>query len=98
MGGLLCLLQLAGLMEGGACDRVNGIAPREFLPAFYGHVEIKGVNLDTPADAAGFLGRYERRARAEKGIEHDVAAFRHVPNCVREEADRLYRGVHLQKI
>src|SRR5712671_4778802 len=63
----------------------------EMLPAADRGIDIEWVELHPTADAADALGRQQRRAAAEKGIEDDVAADRAVENRIGDQRDWLYR-------
>src|ERR1700722_11218800 len=59
------------------------------LPAADGDVDIKRVDFDAAADAAGALRRHQGRPAAQKRIEHNVAAPRAIEKRVGDEPDRL---------
>src|SRR6266478_9826225 len=61
----------------------------QFLPAADDRVGINGVELHTVAAPAGAFGGDQRRAAAEKGVEHDVAASRAVEDRVADHRHRL---------
>src|SRR5271168_317727 len=65
------------------------------LPAADRDVDIKRVNLDAAANAAGALRRHQGRPAAQKGIEHNVAAARAIKQRIGDQPDRLDRRMQL---
>ena len=61
------------------------------LPATNDHVAIERVELEPVASPPGPLAGHQGRAAAEKRIEDDVAATRHVENRVSDHRRRLDR-------
>src|SRR6266478_9879563 len=70
----------------------------QFLPAADDRVGINGVELHTVAAPAGAFGGDQRRAAAEKGVEHDVAAGRAIEDRVGDHRHGLDGGVERQQI
>src|SRR6267378_8563804 len=70
----------------------------QFLPAADDRVGINGVELHTVAAPAGAFGGDQRRAAAEKGVEHDVAAGRAVEDRVSDHRHRLDGRMQRQQI
>src|SRR5215472_13692953 len=68
------------------------------LPATDDRIDIDGVQLQSVAAPAGALGSDQRRAAAEKGIEHNVAAGRAVEDRVGDHRHRLHARVQLRQI
>src|ERR1700733_7101482 len=70
-------------LERGKVDAVLGMdraLASHALPTAGRDVDIKRVDLDAPADAAGALSRrHQGRPAAQKRIEHDVAGRSHCP-------------------
>src|SRR5689334_18724717 len=66
-----------------------GGAAGQFLPAADPGIDIEGIELQPIAAPAGPFGSDERRAAAEKAVEHDAAARRAVEDCVGDHRHRL---------
>src|ERR1700722_17262662 len=79
-------------LERGKVDAAFGMdraVAGQALPTADGDVDIKRVDLDAAADAAGALRRHQGRPAAQKRIEHNVAAPRAIEKRIRDEPDRL---------
>jgi hypothetical protein len=48
------------------------------------HVDIERVEFDAAADATGLVGGDEGRARAQKWVQHDVAAVGEIEKSILE--------------
>src|ERR1700756_2235572 len=79
-----------------ARDMPRGLA-RIGLPAADYCIDIKRIELDAVAGASGALGGNERRAAAEKGIEHERATVRAVEDRIGNEGDGFDRRMQTQK-
>src|SRR5882762_10266460 len=69
---------------------VDCTTAREMLPAADRGIDIEWVELHPTANAADALGRQQRRAAAEKRVEHEIPAGRAVEDRVGDQRDRLY--------
>src|SRR5580704_12953449 len=76
---------------------MTGVAPGQRLPAVDDRIDIAGVELQPVAAPAGALGGDQRRATAEKGVEHDVATGRAVEDRVSDHGHRLDRRMQRQE-
>jgi len=65
----------------------------EELPTLHDDIGIKGVKLETIANAAGHFGRYQSRARAEKRVVDHLAGPAVVDDRAPHAFDRLLRAV-----
>src|SRR5258708_8284807 len=65
---------LFDLCECFAGDRHRGHLARVGLPTTNGHIDIQRVEFDGPRPATGLVRRHDRRARARKRVQHNVAA------------------------
>src|ERR1700736_4161798 len=81
-----------------AARRMDCAVAGEALPAADRSVDVERVEFHTVADAADAFRGAKRRAAAEKGIEHDVAAGRAIHDRVGDEGHRFYRWVQRQEI
>src|SRR5215470_2611855 len=77
---------------------MTGIVAGQRLPAADGRIDIGGVEFDTAAAPAGALGRDQRRAAAEKGVEHNLAAGRAVEDRIGDHRHRLDGRMQRQEI
>jgi len=75
-----------------------GLVAGQDLPAANGGIDIAWIELQRAAAPAGALGRDHRRAAAEKGVEHDLAARRAVEDRIGDHRHRLDRRVQGQEI
>jgi len=65
-------------------DKGGGLARCGLVAAAHDHVDVERIHLDAAADPTGRLGGDEGRARAEEGVEHDLAAVGEVEESVFE--------------
>src|SRR5205085_9317745 len=77
---------------------MTSAAAGQRLPATDYRIDISGIEFQPIAAPAGALGGDYRRAAAEKGVEHDVAAGRAVEDRVGHHRHRLHGRVQRQKI
>ena len=68
------------------------------LPTADNRVDLSRIELQPVAAPAGALGGDQRRAAAEKGVEHDITAGRAVEHRIRDHCHRLYGRVQRQQI
>ena len=86
------------VIKGAAGSGMAGAAAGQGLPAANGGIDIAWIELEPAAAPARALGGDHRRAAAEKGVEHDVAARRAVEDRIGDHGDRLHRRVERQQI
>ena len=67
--------------------------PGAGLPAPDGEVAIAGVDFDGAGCALGSLGSQKDRAATAERVENEIAAALTIPDCIGNQADRLWRGV-----
>src|SRR6516225_4525688 len=77
---------------------VTGAVAGTRLPAANGRVDIDRIELQPVAATTCSFGRDDRRAAAEKGIEHDSAAGRTIEDRVGNHRHRFDRRVKLQEV
>src|SRR5438105_10682352 len=77
---------------------MTSAAAGQRLPATDYRIDISGIEFQPIAAPAGALRGDHRRAAAEKGIEHDVAAGRAVEDRVGDHRHRLHGRVSRQQI
>src|SRR5262249_45129895 len=77
---------------------MTGTAAGQRLPAVDGRIDITRIELEPAAAPAGALGRDHRRAAAEKGVEHNLAAGRAVEDRVGDHRHRLDGRMQRQEI
>jgi hypothetical protein len=65
---LIVVLPLAALVERLPGGLMHRGAPGEALPASHDDIDIRGIELDAVADAAGHFGRDQTAARTEKRV------------------------------
>src|SRR5215469_17979592 len=75
-----------------------GLVAGQGLPAANRGIDITGVELERAAAPARTLSGDHRRAAAEKGVEHDVAARRAIEDRIGDQGDRLDRRVQRQQV
>jgi hypothetical protein len=63
-----------------------------------GRIAIQGIYLDAPTDAARALGRQERGATSQEGIQHHLTPVRAIEERVHHELDQLCRWMQLKEI
>src|SRR6185295_12867964 len=80
---------LGALVENLAGRLMPRAAPGEELPSLHDDVDIGGVELETVAEAAGHLGRDQRRARAEERVVNRLAGPTVVFDRAAHALDRL---------
>jgi hypothetical protein len=61
---------------------VDGAFAGEALPSPNRGIDIERIELDAAAEPADTLGRQQRRAAAEKGVEDEIAAGRTIEDRV----------------
>ena len=67
--------------------------PGEDLPTSHDDIDIRGVELETVADAASHFGRDQTRARAEKWVVDRLAGPAVIVDWAAHALDRLLRAV-----
>src|SRR5947209_9579411 len=77
---------------------MTSAAAGQCLPAADDRVDITGIELKSVAAPAGALGGDHRRAAAEKGIEHNVAAGRAVEDRIGDHRHRFYGRMQRRQI
>src|SRR5262252_8745861 len=77
---------------------MTSAAAGQFLPAADDRIDIERIELQPAAAPAGALGGDHRRAAAETGVEHDLAAGRTVEDRVGDQHRRLHRWMQRREI
>src|SRR5712675_2561189 len=89
----MAVLTLSTIIEAGSGGGVDGAVSGEALPAADRGIDIQRIELHAAADPADALGGQQRRAAAEEGIEHEIAARRAIEDGVRDQRDRFHGRV-----
>src|SRR5438874_632909 len=89
----MAVLTLSTIIEADSGDGVDGAVSGEALPAADRGVDIQRIELHAAADPADALGGQQRRAAAEEGIEHEIAARRAIEEGVGNQRDRFHGRV-----
>ena len=100
---MVCLWWSSKAPPGGRIERLAGfeqdcVPASGVLPAPDRDVDVEWIEFNATANAAGFSGRYKRRARVQKRIEHDVATFGHIAERVGDQSDGLDRGAQSSRL
>ena len=72
-----------------------GFLLRGFLPAFYNHIDIFGIQLTCPALPPQPLTGYERGAGAAEGIQHNILGLARILDGTFHQIDWLHGGVQI---
>src|SRR6516164_2981583 len=75
-----------------------GLVAGQSLPAANGGIDIAGIELQRAAAPARALRGNHRRAAAEKGVEHDLAARRAIEDRIGDHRHRFHGRVQRQEI
>src|SRR5258707_9691647 len=61
-----------------------------------GDIAVGWIYLNAVAPPPGLFRRYQGRARADKGVEHNALAMRAIPDGISHHRHRFYRGMQTQ--
>src|SRR5438270_9062145 len=88
----------AGIIEQSTARRMPGFSIGRDLPAQDRGIDIERIELQAMTDPAGALGGDQRRAAAEKGVEHNLTAAGTIPQCIGYQRHRLDRRMQRKKV
>src|SRR5260370_41765944 len=88
---MACLAFLGEIVKAPAACRMDRAVAGEALPAADRGVDVERVEFHAAAHAADAFRGNQRRAAAEKRIEHDVPPGRAIHDRIGDEGNRFYR-------